>query len=261
MINISQSFLKEFAKYKSGDTCGLQVKAKYFDGVKFPSSDIMEYGNAFEYLATGSIPRDGHIPQIEKVYKGTARESVSTQYQKIIESAELFNKIIKHYDIEIIDTGRVVTQDGMTGIMDIVAKYNNRICIIDTKYSGLIDDKWNELGWNLDMLPEKHNLMLQPVQYKILLSKELECEPEDIDFYFFIFSSKEVMDVKIIKVNVDELTIANQLTTVEWVKTELEKPIDKVFKAKPQLKRCFECPIKDNCKFKVEVPHIDEIAY
>lgn len=261
MINISQSFLKEFAKYKSGDTCGLQVKAKYIDGVKFPSSDIMEYGNAFEYLATGSIPRDGHIPQIEKVYKGTARESVSTQYQKIIESAELFNKIIKHYEIEIIDTGRVVTQDGMTGIMDIVAKYNNRICIIDTKYSGLIDDKWNELGWNLDMLPEKHNLMLQPVQYKILLSKELECEPEDIDFYFFIFSSKEVMDVKIIKVNVDELTIANHLTTVEWVKTELEKPIDKVFKAKPQLKRCFECPIKDNCKFKVEVPHIDEIAY
>lgn len=261
MINISQSFLKEFAKYKSGDTCGLQVKAKYIDGVKFPSSDIMEYGNAFEYLATGSIPRDGHIPQIEKVYKGTARESVSTQYQKIIESAELFNKIIKHYDIEIIDTGRVVTQDGMTGIMDIVAKYNNRICIIDTKYSGLIDDKWNELGWNLDMLPEKHNLMLQPVQYKILLSKELECEPEDIDFYFFIFSSKEVMDVKIIKVNVDELTIANHLTTVEWVKTELEKPIEKVFKAKPQLKRCFECPIKDNCKFKVEVPHIDEIAY
>jgi hypothetical protein len=261
MINISQSFLKEFAEYKSGNTCGLQVKAKYIDGIKFPSSDLMEYGNAFEYLATGSIPRDGHIPQIEKVYKGTARESVSTQYQKIIESAELFNKIIKHYEIEIIDTGRVVTQDGMTGIMDIVAKYNNKICIIDTKYSGLIDDKWNELGWNLDMLPEKHNLMLQPVQYKILLSKELECEPEDIDFYFFIFSSKEVMDVKIIKVNVDELTIANHLTTVEWVKAELEKPIDKVFKAKPQLKRCFECPIKDNCKFKVEVPHIDEIAY
>ena len=47
----------------------------------------------------------------------------------------------------------------------------------------------------------------------------------------------------------------------EWVKSELEKPIDKVFKAKPELKRCFECPIKDNCKFKVEVPHIDEIAY
>ena len=88
MIKISQSFLKEYAKYKSGDTCGLQVKAKYIDGVKFPSSDAMEYGNAFEYLATGSIPRDGHIPEIEKVYVGTKKESISAQYQRIIESAE-----------------------------------------------------------------------------------------------------------------------------------------------------------------------------
>ena len=44
------------------------------------------------------------------------------------------------------------------------------------------------------------------------------------------------MNVKLIKVNVDELTIANHLTTVEWVKTELEKPIDKLFKAKQSIK-------------------------
>lgn len=261
MINISQSFLKEFAEYKSGNTCGLQVKAKYFDGVKFPSTDVMELGNFFEYMATGCLPRDGHIPQPKIVYKGTAKESISADYQKAIDSAELFKKTIEHYAIEIIDTGRVCTQDGMTGIMDIVAKWNDRVCIIDTKYSGLINDKWSDYGWNLDMLPERHNLMLQSVQYKILLSKELGCEPDDIDFYFFVFSSKEVMDVKLIKVNVDEITIANHLDTVEWVKTELQKPIDKVFKAKPELKRCFECPIKDNCKFKVEVPHINEIVY
>ena len=261
MINISQSFLKEFAEYKSGNTCGLQVKAKYIDGIKFPSSDAMELGNYFEYMATGSLPRDGHTPEAKIVYKGTAKESFSADYQRANESAELFKKTIEHYGIEIIDTGRVATQDGMTGIMDIVAKWDDRICIIDTKYSGLIDDKWSDFGWNLDMLPEKHSLMLQPVQYKILLSKELDCDIEDIDFYFFVFSSKEVMNVKLIKVNVDELTIANHLSTVEWVKTELKKPIDKLFKAKPTLKGCFECPIKDNCKSKVEVPHIDQIAY
>ena len=261
MINISQSFLKEFAEYMSGDTCGLQLKAKYIDGIKFPSSDAMELGNFFEYMATGSLPRDGHTPEAKIVYKGTAKESFSADYQRAIESAELFKKTVKHYGIEIIDTGRVVTQDGMTGIMDIVANWNDRLCIIDTKYSGLIDDKWSDFGWNLDMLPEKHNLMLQPVQYKLLLSKELDCDIEDVDFYFFVFSSKEVNNVKLIKVNVDELTIANHLSTIEYVKTELKKPIEKLFKAKPELKRCFECPIKDNCKFKVEVPHIDEITY
>lgn len=263
MINISQSFMKEFAKYKMGETCGLQTKAKYIDGEgdKFFSSDAMHKGNFFEFMATGCLPRDGHIPQADIVYKGTARESVSTDYQRATESAELFKKIIKHYGIEIIDTGRVVTQDGMTGIMDIVGTWNDRVVIIDTKYSGLLDDRWNELGWDLDSLPEKHNLMLQPVHYKILLSKELECEPEDIDFYFFVFSSKEVMDVKLIKVNVEETTIANHLATVEWVKTELKKPIEKLFKAIPNLKRCFDCPIAENCPSKAEIPTINEITY
>lgn len=62
MINISQSFLKEFNKYKLGETCGLQVKAKYIDN-NYPikSSEVMELGNFFEFMATGSLPRDGHI--------------------------------------------------------------------------------------------------------------------------------------------------------------------------------------------------------
>ena len=260
-MNISQSFLKEFAKYKAGETCGLQVKAKYIDGVQFPSSDAMENGNLFEYLATGSIPRDGHIPEVNVVYAGTKKESVSAQHQRVIESAEFFKKIVKDYEIEIIEVGKVCTQDGMTGIMDIIAKWNNRICIIDTKYSGLIDDKWSEFGWNLDSLSDKHGLMIQPVQYKLLLSKELECEPDDIDFYFFVFSSQKVRDVKIVKVHVDENTIATHLSTVEWVKGELKKPISSVFKAKPQLVRCNECFIKDNCSSKAELPEINEIVY
>lgn len=261
MINISQSFLKEWTEYKLSHTCGLQLKAKYIDGIKFPSSDAMELGNFFEYIAIGSLPRDGHTPEAKIVYKGTAKESFSADYQRATQSAELFKNIIEHYKIEIIDTAKVCTQDGMTGIMDIVAKWNNRICIIDTKYSGLIDDKWSDYGWNLDMLPEKHNLLIQPLHYKILLSKELECEPDDIDFYFFVFSSKEVMNVKLIKVNIDILTIANHLSLVEFIKNELKKPIHKLFIAKPELKRCYECAIKDNCKFKIEIPYIDEITY
>jgi len=261
MINISQSFLKEYAKYKMGEVCGLQTKAKYIDGVAFPQSDAMYLGDFFEYSATGSIPRNGIIPEPKLVYKGTARESIAEPFKRALESAELFKKIIAHYNIEIIDTGRVVTQDSMTGIMDIVANWNDRVAIIDTKYSGLIDDRWNAYGWNLDSLPEKHDLMVQSVHYRVLLAKELNCEPEDIDFYFFVFSTQNVNDVKIIKVISDENTFANHLTTIEWMKEELQKPIEKLFKAKPKLKDCFECPIKDNCSSKAEIPLIDEVSY
>jgi hypothetical protein len=93
------------------------------------------------------------------------------------------------------------------------------------------------------------------------LAKELEVEPEDIDFYYFVFSTKNPLDVKIIQQLSDETTFYNHLSSVEWVKKELQKPVDKLFKAIPKLLRCFECPLKDNCKSKVELPTIDQVTY
>lgn len=262
MINISQSFLKEFNKYKIGQTCGLQVRAKYIDNT-YPreTSEVMELGNFFEFMATGSLPRDGNIPVAGVVYKGTNKQRLDDKYQRAMDSALFFKKIIQSYGIKIKETGKVVTQDGMTGIMDIYADWNGRHTVIDTKYSGLLYDRWNELGWDIDSLPEKHSLMLQPVQYKILLSLELGVSIEDIDFYFFVFSSSNPNDAKIIKVVNDEATIEQHKLAIDYVKKELEKPIDKVLKAKPELLRCYDCALKDKCEFKIEIPPIVEVYY
>ena len=262
MINISQSFLKEFNKYKLGETCGLQVKAKYIDN-NYPrtSSEVMELGCFFEFMATGSLPRDGEIPVAGVVYKNTPKQRLDDKYQRAMDSALFFKRIIQHYGIEIKETGKVITQDGMTGILDIYAEWNGRVSIIDTKYSGLLYDRWNEMGWFIDSLPEKHNLMLQPVQYKILMSLELGVSIEDIDFYFFVFSSTNPNDAKIIKVINDEATIEQHLLAVSYIKKELEKPLDKVFKAKPELLRCLDCAIRENCNYRIEVPPIVEIYY
>jgi hypothetical protein len=262
MINISQSFLKEFNKYKLGLTCGLQVKAKYIDN-NYPreTSEVMELGNFFEFMATGSLPRDGHIPVAGVVYKGTAKQRLDDKYQRAMDSALFFKKIVEFYGIEIKETGKVITQDGMTGILDISAEWNGRVSIIDTKYSGLLYDRWNELGWDIDSLPDKHNLMLQPVQYKILMSLELGIPVEDIDFYFFVFSSTNPNDAKIIKVVNDETTIEQHHLAISYVKRELAKPVDVIFKAKPELLRCLDCALKENCDFRIEVPPIVEVYY
>ena len=262
MINISQSFLKEFNKYKLGETCGLQVKAKYIDNT-YPrtSSEAMDLGCFFEFMATGSLPRDGEIPVAKVVYKDTPKQRLDDKFQRAMDSAVFFKKIIKHYGIEIKEIGKVVTQDGMTGILDIYAEWNGRHCIIDTKYSGLLYDRWNQLGWDLDSLPEKHNLMLQPVQYKILMSLELGIPVEDIDFYFFVFSSTNPNDAKIIKVVNDEATIEQHHLAIKYVKKELEKPVDIIFKAKPELLRCLDCALKENCNYRIEVPPIVEVYY
>lgn len=178
-----------------------------------------------------------------------------------MDSAVFFKKIIKHYGIEIKETGKVITQDGMTGILDIYAEWDGRVSIIDTKYSGLLYDRWNQLGWDIDLLPEKHNLMLQPIQYKILMSLELGIPVEDIDFYFFVFSSSNPNDAKIIKVVNDEATIEQHHLAISYVKRELAKPVDIVFKPKPELLRCLDCAINKDCDFRIEVPPIQEIYY
>jgi hypothetical protein len=103
--------------------------------------------------------------------------------------------------------------------------------------------------------------MLQPVQYKILMSLELGIPIEDIDFYFFVFSSTNPNDAKIIKVVNDEATIEQHHLAISYVKRELSKPVDLIFKAKPELLRCFDCAIKDNCSFRIEVPPIQEVYY
>ena len=99
------------------------------------------------------------------------------------------------------------------------------------------------------------------MHYRILLAKELGVEPEDIDFYYFVFSTNNIMDVKIIQQLSDETTFYNHLASVNWVKKEIQKPVDNLFKAIPTLMRCYECPLKDTCKSKVELPTIDQVAY
>ena len=73
---ISQSFLKDYNEYKGKNLCGVQLKAKHFDNVQFPSSEAMDLGNYFEYMATGSLPRNGIVPEPRLSYAGTKRETI-----------------------------------------------------------------------------------------------------------------------------------------------------------------------------------------
>jgi hypothetical protein len=139
---ISQSFLKGYNEYKGKRLCGLKFKAQHFDNVKFPTSLPMDLGNYFEYVATGCLPRDGEIPEPKISYVGTKREAMSTPYVRANESAELFKKIKKAYNITIKDLGLKLESKNKNGILDIWAEMDGRPCIIDLKYSGLIDDKW-----------------------------------------------------------------------------------------------------------------------
>ena len=255
-IKISQSLIKGYTDYLNGKLCGLLFKAKYIDkSIESIPSEAMKEGIYFEYLATGSLPKSNVVPYPETNKNGELKEA----YKRVVQAVEFFKKVISHYKIKILKVGYVLSNDEMSGIIDIWADWDGEICIIDLKYSGLIDDKWNEIGWETESLPMKDNLMIQGLHYKVLAQDILGIA--DIPFYYFIFNSKDSTDMKIIKQSVDPDKFFFHKTAISKVKESLEKEIYKGFKPYPSYRSCKDCPMFANCKERAEYPLVEEVFY
>jgi hypothetical protein len=261
---ISQSLIKNYVDYMNGKECGVFFKAYYVDKdseARREPSDTMKLGIYFEYLCTGALPKDGQIPEPEMSYKGKANEKMSAPYERATESAKVFKRIIEHYGIKIISVGKLYDHDDMNinGVVDIVAEWDGQLVFIDLKYSGLIDDKWNEMGWETESLHMKDSLMIQGVHYKLLAEK---CENiYDIPFYYFVFDSKDPNNVKIIKQEVDESKKQSHVMAIHNITGKLKSDIQNGFTPLPSLSRCSSCPIAHKCEHKIDVPLIDEVFY
>ena len=130
---------------------------------------------------------------------------------------------------------------------------------IDLKYSGFIDDKWNEMGWDLESLPMEDSLMIQGVHYKLLAEKCLKIT--DIPFYYFVFSSAEPNNIKIIRQEVDESKSQSHIVAINNVLGKINKDLQNGFKAYPSMLKCSKCPINHKCTNKVSYPLIDVVYY
>jgi hypothetical protein len=263
-MKISQSLMKEFRKYfyasrssdkmYEGNNCGLLFKAKYIDKTLItPPSDSMAEGIYFEYMATGSVPRTG-IPEPERTMKG----ELTAAYKRAVEAAEFFKEIIEHYDIKILEKSYLLQNENMTGLLDLLVEWDGAPAIIDLKYSGLMEDKWSDLGWNTDALPTKENIMIQGVHYSLLARDVLGM---DLPFYFWVFSSKDPQDMKIIKQQIDEDYFQQHYADVLKTQELLKKEIEIGFKPISSYKNCKNCPLKETCPERTLFPKPVTIYY
>lgn len=266
MIKISQSLMKDFKKYfysaysssekvYEGNNCGLLLKAKYIDKkISIQPTDSMAEGIYFEFMATGSLPKSGIPPQPEVTKNG----SLTAGYQRAQSSARFFTQLIEHFDIKILEKAYVLQNDYMIGTLDLLVEWDNRPCIIDMKFSGLLEDKWSELGWNTDTLPTKEQLMIQGVHYKLLAREVMDM---DLPFFFWVFNSKDPTDMKIIQQEVDEdyfdIHKADVLKTKELIEMEIEKG----FKPFPSYKNCKSCPLNAECPHRELFPKPVTVYY
>lgn len=254
-LKVSQSIMKALHKYLNREECGYKFVAQYIDGVGSDTSDAMDLGNWFEYQATGQLPRNGEVPQPIVLKSG----KLSTAYERMDKQAENFNELIKHYGFEIVSTGHTFTKNELaTGIADVIARKDGKLCVIDIKSTGLIDDKWSDFGWNLDFLEEKHNLLIQAVHYKILAEEEFG---EEVDFYFSVHSTKNEKDHLFIKVNIDPDTMEQHKLGIENTSRVLKNEINRGFKPYPTYRRCGSCFLSEVCSEALKYPEINEISY
>jgi hypothetical protein len=258
---ISQSLMKGLSEYVQGLECGIAFRAKYITKtMSTPPSDAMRLGIYFEYMATGALPRSGEKPEPDVVYKGKPNERMSADYERATASAEYFKSLMKYWDIKTLHTNFTMETETMKGIADLVVEWNGKPAIFDLKYTGLIDDKWSDMGWHKDFLSQKDNLLVQGVMYKLLAKEVLGIE--DIDFYFWVFDSKNPLNVRIIKEEVDGSRFETHIEAVNSAKNYItyhEKLND--WTPRPELLRCANCPLKPNCEHAVDYPHVEQVYY
>jgi len=248
--------MKSLYKYKNGEECGLVLEHIYIKGKYLPSSEVQELGNYFEYICTGGLPRDEHIPEPKLLKTGKP----TIQYSRMQKQKENFERMMYEYGFEIEKVGHSFTNPKYSGIADIIAidknvkgkDKNKKRIIIDLKSSGMLNDKWSPYGWASESIEEKWDLLIQAIHYKMLAKYEWGID--DIPFYFFVFSNKNDYECKVFEIIVDETTRFQHTNNLRNIKTYLDEQLAMGLKAKPDYNRCNKCQLAETCIQKVNVP-------
>lgn len=261
-VNYSNTILNAYRSYQQKKGCGKQIMEIYINKtVNFKTSDEQQAGQWFEYITTGATLRNGVVPEPIILTKGgLAAISKHLEGQKVN-----FENIYSDIKIDSISK-ELIYEEGVRkfkAILDVLAYFNNETSehIRDIKTSGLLDNKWEDSGWEMlngegSYIPKKKHIY----QAKFYIWIWFKLTGNIVDFYFDVFSNKNSNDCKTIKIKMDSDTLEYFETELMQLISELETDLKKGLKAYPDMKRCSKCPEKLNkiCEFKVNKPQLEE---
>ena len=258
--------IKDLTRYQKGELCGLIFQNKWILQQFGNGTKSNNLGHYFEYLCTGALAKgEKEPPKAEYTKKG----ELASDYEVARKQSEYFHSLKNKYGFSIVTAGeKVIADKQWVGTLDIKASWSkvfdefshlkssknpNHHVVIDLKYSGLLEDKWNPLGWHTETLSRKEGTMLQAKHYKFLFWKEYGFNPP---FFFFVFDSKEVGTAKLIYIDIDEYDLIQYEQFLLKAKAYLMKVLDEGLKPIPKYSSCIKCAYNQWCVFKQEVPPI-----
>lgn len=269
---VTQSFVKDCRDYFSGSLCGNIMREKWVnDRLIELDSDAADLGAYFEYYFTLIKTGVGTLPKNKKVpLRGMYASGKQPLAKYAIAEANAL-RLMAYFDemgLKILRAGVKVTKGRFEGTIDLVVECNKKITfddgrkwkigdvlIIDLKYSGLLDNRWDKFGWAGLLLSGPHIQKdfhkIQAIHYHYV---------GGMPFYYLVVSSTNENDIELFHVPVSKemeqahIDEANQL----FEKFEFESKIG--FEARPSISVCNGCPLNAECKDKHTFPHPKEVV-
>lgn len=284
MKRISQSFIKTMREYLAGDECGNVVTHQYLEGKLLDrKSKEMAKGTYFEFLLSGALPKNGTIPVPE--YMATPLKNKKPQdlkvsdmtadYRVVHVNAERVKKMLfVDMGLILISAGKKLVKGRFEGTLDLICECSKDITfdngaewkkgdriVIDVKYSGLLYDRWNKLGWEWSNIQKEYH-GTQAKQYNYV---------SDLPFHFLVVSStnkeedNEEGDGKVVGatmakffgVPVDDHMMETHLAEGNKLYDRLKLESEVGLVARPDYVRCQKCAIREGCKDKHTFPQVE----
>ncbi len=257
-MKVSQSLIKNYFRYLDKKECGLQLKARYFDGVQFPESEAALKGKYLEFLCTGEPDRHGKFPEAPVLKSGPNKGKPTAEFERLVKQAENFQRALRRYDVEILEKNFKLAYGDYEGIADILAAVgpDGDNVIIDIKSTGLLYDKWDDFGWEESSLEYKPHLLMQSVHYPWLTYKSMG---EQMRFQYWVFSTKNEIDFELFEIILEDGTMDRWEHKLDTLQVQMKLENDMGWEPLPSVTRCAACPLKNTCPHFVDVPEIKNI--
>lgn len=245
---ISQSCYKDWVRYKTGNLCGYQFKAKWLDKTwKDDMSDKQQAGWWFEdILVRGES-------QYEE--QRTKQGKVTALYGHLREHLPVADKLLKKQGV-ILASNEDKTRDRIRGKADIKVK-GDVVKIIDIKTSGHVKNKFDFYGWGA-LQDEGTSVDKSPRYYSQLLDKLIQFKtymyvhPDADIFEFWVFSSSDDSRVFF------RLLREDYAQEIEMFGKVLNDTLDEIneeeFEPIPKYDACRYCKLQKTCEFFEDTP-------
>lgn len=297
MKKITQSFITDMLDYLNGGSCGHLMREKWINGrLLSEASKSQKLGAYFEFIftkmmtGTGSLPKDAIEPTPElyatckkelaahianelkkptgRPFRAITEADMLAPYQLAHKNALRLKEYFDLMGIKILKAGRTLTKGKFEGTIDLICEATKKInwangevwevgyqFVIDLKYVATIEDNWNPYGWGA-MKREGENEQkrvhgIQARQYNFIT---------DLPFYFMVVSSTNEVDIKFFRITITEKQSEAHIVLGNDMAAKLKFYNEIGWEPRPDISKCLECPLKDECKDVAKYPQIETIV-